>query len=308
MRVNARQLEAFICTMRCGSVTGAAEMLNVSQPAISQLLKGFEAACGFSLFERKHGRIYPTSEAETLFTEADRMFTGMEKIGRVAEGIKDRNWGKLTIAAFPAMASRFLPRAVTEYCNTRPDIRVTVESRRSRSLIDWVAANNVDIGIGLLSGEHPGVTSEELFRMSGVCAVPRKHHLSKLKSVHARDLVREPFISLGRDDRSRFGVDKVFDNLGITRRIQIETEQSEAACAFVAYGAGVSVVDPFSTYEFDEREIAVLPFKPRVEFRLWALFPSSRPPSRLARDFLATFKSSLERLEQNTITPRTPLP
>lgn len=306
MTINAKQLEAFRAVMQSGSVTGAANFLNVSQPAVSQIIRGLEASCGFLLFERKHGRVLPTPEAETFLAEVDRMFVGIEKISRVAEGIRNRNWGRLTIAAFPAIATRFLPKVIAEYCRMRPNIQITVESRRSRTLIDWVVGGSVDFGIGLLSGDQTGVVSQRIHSTLGVCTLPVGHPLATAKTVHAADLEDQPFISLGRDDRSRFGVDKVFNDLGVPRRIQIETEQSEAACAFVAHGAGVSVVDPFSVYEFDDREIVVKPFEPEVEFKLWALFPAGRSPQKLAEDFLQFFKSEIDRFEAEGISPRRP--
>ena len=304
MKLNARQLEAFRAVMQSQSITGAAELLNVSQPAVSQAMKALEISCGFTLFERKRGRILPTPEALALMVEIERLFVGINKIARVAEAIRDRNWGRLTIAAFPAMASRFLPKVVAEFCGSRPNVQVTVESRRSRSLIDWVAGSNVDVGIGLLPSDQIGVVNERLHDLPGVCALPVGHPLAGADVVHAADLERQPFISLGRDDRSRFGVDKVFDDLGVVRRIQIETEQSEAACAFVAHGAGVAVVDPFSAYEFDDREIVVKPFRPVVDFKLWALFPAGRTRQGLVEDFMAYFQASIDGFQREGVMPR----
>lgn len=304
--MNARQLETFRVVMRSGSVTRAAEIMRVSQPAVSQLIKTLEMHCGFPLFNRQQGRIFPTPEAEILLAEVERMFVGIDRIAQIAAGLKNRAWGMLTIAVFPAMASRFLPKVVTEYCHGRPEVQISVESRRSRTLIDSVAADKVDMGIGLLPGDHPEVVSEQIYSLAGVCALPLGHPLANTKTINARDLANQRFISLGREDRSRFGVDKVFDDLGIPRQIQIETEQSEAACAFVANGAGVSIVDPFSVYEFDDREISVRPFEPSVEFNLWALFPAGRGRKRLADDFLSFFQKRVDRFNRTGITPRRP--
>lgn len=292
--MNVKQLEVFRSVMRTGSATRAAEMLGVSQPAVSQLIKTLETHCGFALFTRIHGRMIPTPEAELLLSEVDRVFVGVDRIEQVVAGIRSCSWGSLTIAAFPAMASRFLPRVLTDYCATRSEVRISVESRRSRTLIDWVAADRVDFGIGLLPGDRPGVISEQLLSLSGVCVLPVGHRLAANKVIHARDLASETFISLGSEDRSRFGVDKVFDDVGVQRRIQIETEQSEAACAFVAHGAGVSVVDPFSVYQFDDREITVKPFEPKVVFNLWALFPTARERKATASDFLQFFRTRVD--------------
>ena len=55
--------------MRAGSVTGAARMLNTSQPALSQILRHLEDELGFLLFVREKGRLKPTPEALELFPQ-----------------------------------------------------------------------------------------------------------------------------------------------------------------------------------------------------------------------------------------------
>jgi DNA-binding transcriptional LysR family regulator len=276
-----RQLEAFRAVMMAGTVTRAAEMLSVSQPAVSKLIAQLEARCGFALFQRRGGRLVVTPEAELLFDEVDRLFAGVEAVVQAAADIRALRAGRLRVAAFPALATRLLPRLVAAFLSDYPGVQVMLESRRSRPLTDWLAANRADIGIGLLPSERPGVENELLCRCEGVCVLPAGHRLAGCATVRAEDLRDEPFVSLGREDRSRFGVDQIFDDLGVRRDILIETEQSESACAFVAAGRGIAVTDPFSAYEFGERGVVVRRFRPAVHFTVWLLYPAHRRRARM---------------------------
>ena len=74
--MRARQIEVFRMVMRCGTLTGAAEALNVSQPALSQILLHTEDELGFKLFQRVKGRLIPTPEAEEIYPEVERLFGG----------------------------------------------------------------------------------------------------------------------------------------------------------------------------------------------------------------------------------------
>lgn len=65
--INLRQVEAFRAVMQSGSITAAAELMSVTQPAVSRLIKYFESRIGFALFTREKGRIRPTAEAFSLF-------------------------------------------------------------------------------------------------------------------------------------------------------------------------------------------------------------------------------------------------
>ena len=72
--MRARQLEVFCTLMRCGTVTGAAAMLNISQPALSQILLHAEDQLGFKLFNRVRGRLVPTQEAVLKLVDSSASF------------------------------------------------------------------------------------------------------------------------------------------------------------------------------------------------------------------------------------------
>jgi DNA-binding transcriptional LysR family regulator len=86
--MRARQLEVFRTIMRCGTLTEAARSLNVSQPALSQVLFHTEDELGFKLFDRVKGRLVPTPEAEELYPEVDRIFGDIEILRRTASELK----------------------------------------------------------------------------------------------------------------------------------------------------------------------------------------------------------------------------
>ena len=94
VQLNSRLLECFHATMAVGTVTGAAEILNTSQPAVSRSLKQLEDAVKMSLFNRSGNRVIPTQEAYLLFEEVDKSFRSIRRIGRAAEEIQKSAAGK----------------------------------------------------------------------------------------------------------------------------------------------------------------------------------------------------------------------
>lgn len=279
--------------MITGSATGAGNLLHITQPAISQLLHQLENECGFSLFYRLHNGLRPTPEAKLLYKEVEGLMNTVERVQRVATKLKEGNWGAINVAGFPALAHRFLPEVVAKYKDTRPDITLSVESRRSRTLIDWVATQRVDVGIGLLASDRPDVSSTRLGSYPGVCVFLKDHRLARRKTVHARDLEGENFISLGTEDRSRLKIDKVFENERVHRRIQIEAPQSDIACGLVMHGVGTAVVDPFSAYN-SAPNLTAVPFSPVVSFDLWLLTSDANDKSWLVNDFCDHITQALQ--------------
>ncbi len=291
--MNLRQLEAFRTVIESGTVTRAAETLRISQPAVSKLIGHLARDCGFELFHRNGNRLIPTAEALTLYGEVERMFVSVEHISRHATGIRELRSGQLSIAAFPALATRPLPRIITRFLRDHSDTRISVAGRSGHMLVEWVAANQVDLRIGLLLLEHPGIEYQSAGSVDGVCVLNPRHPLARRKVIRASDLNDLPFISLGAEDRSRFCIDQAFEGQGVRRRIAIEAQQSEAACAFASEGAGIAIVEPFSASEFTPDRLAVRPFRPRVRFDVWLMTPAQRPRSLILESFIKLFQLSI---------------
>ncbi|MBV8400807.1 MAG: hypothetical protein JOZ17_19040, partial [Acetobacteraceae bacterium] len=151
------------------------------------------------------------------------------------------------------------------------------------------------------------VESILLHRLPAVCIMPRGHRLAAKRTILAADLAGERFVSLGRQDQSRLLIDKIFDDLQVPRRMQIETGQSEVAFALVASGAGVSVIDPLTVFDQRDDRIEVRPFKPPMTFSVWLIVPRQQRPMMLLEDFTAHMKSELtrfvQRLERESAAP-----
>src|SRR3569833_4459823 len=84
-RINSRQVEAFRAMMLTGSVTEAAKLMKVTQPAVSRLLRDLQALLKMELFERRGTGLVPTAAALALYTEVERSFVGLERITAAAE-------------------------------------------------------------------------------------------------------------------------------------------------------------------------------------------------------------------------------
>lgn len=291
--MNVRQLEAFQATMETGSVSRAAQRLGVSQPAVSKLLRALAEQCGFELFLRQAGRLVPTQEARMLAAEVDRMFSGTERIARLARALKNREWGEVSVAAPAALATRYLAHALAPFLSTQPELQFTLQSRTSPRIVELVAAQQIDIGLSVLPQDHPHVDAEIIMRFDMICVMPADHPLAQQSSVALDDLRNEPFISLARDDCSLMTIDRAFQVRGVQKRTAIEVPLSETICGFVANGVGVSVVPPFVGLDYPETRLARRKLVPATPMDVWMLTPNRRPPSLAAQRLAELIKSAV---------------
>ena len=167
--LNARQVEAFRAVMLTSSTVGAAEMMHITQPAVSRLLHEFQQAVGLTLFERAGNRLKPTPDAQALYAEVERSFVGLDRIAHAATELRARRAGVLRIAAMPALCNGFLPRYVSTFPREHPRLDLSLSGLASSTVVDWVVSEQCDIGFGL-SIVDP-FTAEQ-YESAGVVARP----------------------------------------------------------------------------------------------------------------------------------------
>ena len=262
MRLNLRQVEAFHAVMRTGSMTGAADLMAITQPAVTRLIRDFEEAVSFALFERRGNQLLPTAGATALVAEVDRSFIGLERIARLAVGIRQHTAGSLRIAAMPAVANTLLPMFLASFLATRPQLQVTLLGVPSHLVAEMIAAGQADIGYAEGPLDRHGLDIKSV-PLASVVVLPEGHPLTAHSVLKPEDLANEQFIGLASGSLFSAGVDLAFAE--VPRTIRIETGLSYTACALVARGLGVCVVDPNTARDFVGRGLEVRPLSVHID-------------------------------------------
>src|SRR3546814_19198722 len=125
--LNIRQMDIFWAVMRTGSVTAAARLLGISQPAVSKLLRHTEDQIGMQLFVRRSGKLHPSHEAQQLFVFADAIFDNVEKMRQATFDFRDSHSGRIQVAAVPTLAETLLAKPVAAFLESRPRVSLSVK-------------------------------------------------------------------------------------------------------------------------------------------------------------------------------------
>lgn len=287
MQLNPRQLDAFRKVMVTGSMTVAAELLGVSQPAVSRLIKDLETSLAIRLFRREGNRLIPGPEAQRLFREVDRFYQGMEQVERVANDLKSLRVGSLRVGCISVLGLSLLCEAVRLFSLERPGVAVALDVRNSISVLEMTAANQVDVGfVNNMGTEYPGVNAVPLRRVPAMCAVPRGHRLASKTDIELNDLKDEPLIALGSNNPMRIRLEIALANANVTCRSSVETTLAYSACNMVAGGLGVSVVDAVTASQFPNPEVVFRPLTPEIFFEFAMVLPSHQQRSIVLNDFI----------------------
>jgi DNA-binding transcriptional LysR family regulator len=287
MDLNPRQLEAFRVVMIGGSMTIAAEMMKVSQPAVSRLIKDLETALGMRLFRREGNRLIAGQEAQRLFAEVDRFHVGMERMVRVARNLKAARAGSLRIASMSALSLSYMTEGLTRFCVDRPELEISLEALNSRSVLQATATHQVDIGFMQIAGDYPGLDVIPVPNLSAACMLPAKHPLARKPVIRLRDLEGHALISLGRNSPLRTRVDLALAAANVTCKRPIETSLGVSACALAAGGLGIAIVDPFTAAYSEQPGLARRKLSPAIPFEFAIVLPAHQPRPAVVSEFIA---------------------
>ncbi len=285
--IQSRQIEAFRAVMRTGGMTAAAEMIHVTQPAVSRLIRDLEREVGLILFHRRGNLVSPTAEAQALLAEVERLFIGLDQVQDFADDLRSGRGGSLRIAALPAMSTGFLPRFVAKFCRDRPQINVVLEGLSSPAIRDRVCAGQF-FDIGLTSYPFQRETLEvTLLHDTAVVVMPPSHELAAKPAITAEDLQDQDLILLTKFRNSLHPVQIALQS--VRRRTPIETSLSNIACLLAQEGMGLAIVDPFAADEFVGRGLVIRPFVPALVIGTAVVHARDRPMPIVAQQFHAAF-------------------
>ncbi len=287
--MNLRQMEVFRAVMLTGGVGGAAQLLHVSQPAISKVLAQAQKQAGFALFERVKGRLLPTPEGQQLHQEIDALWRGVERVRDVSRSLAEPQTGTLRLAVSASLASFLVPRTVALLCERFPRLKSRMEILIAPIMVDALLDSSVDLGVALQPNEHPNLEPVQAWRCAFACVMPEDHRLAHLDTVRPADLRGERIIT--SDPNTPYGqaLMRAYGREAARLNLDLSVRSSTSACWYAQAGAGVAVVDRTVTAGQSFRGLAVRPFQSRERLAVSILRNRYRPMSAVQRAFCEVF-------------------
>ncbi|UHS59850.1 LysR family transcriptional regulator [Agrobacterium vaccinii] len=291
--LNLRQIEIFRAVMISGSITGAANLMNITQPGVSRTIAMLESKLGYALFKRQGRRIAPTPEAEALYREVEKSYRSIELISEVALDIGMQKAGALRIAVLPALAHWLVPRAIARFLATRPKVKVFFESMPSRQIAELVSTRQLDLGIIELPLFRSTIEIEPLDPIPYVAVIPMSHPLAGQSSISLKELNGERMVLISQHSMVRHQIDNMLSSLGVAPDVAIETPSTSLACSLAAEGVGIALASKWTATPFQGDHVAVLPIREAFGSNMAIIFPELGERLALATAFAQEFRDGL---------------
>jgi DNA-binding transcriptional LysR family regulator len=287
-----RQIEAFHAIYVSGSISGAARVLNVSQPSLTKVLQHAEQQLGFALFRRVKGRLVATDEAHALFREVSDVHDRLSSLRKTARNLRSGSAGNLRVAVLPALGLDIAPAAVAKFRKAHPDVTFDVMTLHHDDVLRSLYERRSEVAIAYAPAPHPRLKITEL------CT-------TELVLLHRRDTTKLPArIDLawlkGKDiiGLSTSGpVGDLFSaalaRLHVTANEVISAQTFFVAAALVRHGAGIAIVDEPTAYSMCDAQMDFKSFDPPMRFSVCAIHLEDRPLSQLARSFVQIMRDQV---------------
>jgi DNA-binding transcriptional LysR family regulator len=302
--MRARQIEVFRMVMRCGTLTGAAEALNVSQPALSQILLHTEDELGFKLFLRVKGRLIPTPEAEEIYPEVERLFGDLEMLRRRTRDLRHGKAGLVRLAASAPPSLSFVPEALRHFRAAHPNTRVRSYVVPAEVILTMLDRDQAGLGIAMMDQPTPFIETEVVGYTRVVCVLPAGHPLAERDTIGAEDIDGETLISYRAESLPGQLLRDALAKQGLPFRPEMEIDVSIIALAFVQQGLGIAVVDGLLPWH-NFPGLVTRPFRPHVALPLCLLTSTRRPLSRSHELLRVHIRTACQQLDLDQPAPET---
>lgn len=272
-RLQLKHIEAFRAVIACGSASKAAQLLGLTQPAVSNIVGQAEAHIGIPLFDRRHGRLVPTPKALVLYEETNVLFATLENLESIVSRVTRETAQPIAFGSVPLLAMLLLPRVLPKWIEENGRA-LFLHTHDGANLLNLVASRQVEIALIAVMPHMVGVESRVIARSPLYCALPVGHPLAKKRVVLAADLHDQPFISLSRAEGIQAGADRAFLAANVRPREIMQIALMASAIKMAEAGAGITLVDSFGMQLADHTRLAFRPFEPVLHIDYCAVWPA----------------------------------
>ena len=295
-----RHIEVFHAIMQVGTISGAAQVLHISQPAVTKVLQHCELQLGMPLFERVRGKLYPKPEAHRLFAETEKLNRDLQGIRRLAASLKGRAIETIRLVSTPTVAIAVLPDAMTHWRKEFSTTRCELATHHTTEIVNALRLGEADLALSLQDPRHPGIVAEPLAQgvMTVIVPVGTWTEEECKQPLSAEGLTGE-LIGLADNDPLGEMIVAACEAQGVHPVFHTVVQTYQIARSLVEAGAGTAVVDPFTAASAVATRVQQRAWAPAIPVQLFLLTASHAPLSHGARELAnsigATARACLEK-------------
>lgn len=243
MVANLEYFKVFYYTAKLGSVTGAANELSISQPAVSQSLKALERSLGTALFQRASKGVRLTREGQLLYSYVEKGYEeieqGVEKVGQML----NLELGEVHIGASDMTLRFYLLPFLEKFHELHPGIKVIVANAPTPETLRLLRTGKIDFGVVSTPFEYGDeLCVEQVREIEDVFVAGRRFTSYKNRMMDLQELEGLPMIFLEGNTSTRSYMNTYLSANGVELQPEFELSTSDMIVQFALRNLGIGCV------------------------------------------------------------------
>jgi LysR family nitrogen assimilation transcriptional regulator len=279
-----RHLRNFLAVVEQRSISKAARLIRLAQPALSRQLRALEDELGTPLLFRHGSGVIPTPPGEILAKYARSLLDQAQAVRDAISAVASSPTGKLAIGAPSSMAAILIPELALAVRRRLPGVQLRLIEGYSANLHQRLLAGELDVAILYAERRQTSLVTRPLLS-EPLVAIGPAGHFSARKSVSIPELAAQDLIMPAAANRLRSLFEDAAAQTGHTATIVMEVDSVPGLLELVAAGAGVSIL-PYSAIhsavkqgrlsyariapETFDRHLVLARIPERIETPLWS--------------------------------------
>jgi LysR family transcriptional regulator, transcriptional activator of the cysJI operon len=242
--MNMEGLRLFCLVVEEGSISQAARLSFVSQPAVTKQIQQLEDFYQIQLFERKAGKLLITEAGKLLYPYAKEIISYSEKSIDAMQELKEPYQTVLHIGASHTIGEYLLPELLGEFMKQQPALRFSLSIANTPTILHKLDTNALDIALVEGVVENKELTKEKFSTDELILVVAEHHRWKERKSILIEELPEEKMIWREPDSGTRFIVENALRAHHILDRIKsaLELGSYQSIKSAVEAELGVSIL------------------------------------------------------------------
>ena len=261
-----RQIRSFLSIAETLHFGRTAELIHLSQPALSLQIKALEEEVGVRLFERNRRKTTLTAAGSAFRDEAARALSQLERAMRSARLAANGKLGLLRIGFISTVGSEIVPNIVRQFRELNPEVEFSLRAIPSADQVKMLESGLLDIGFFRLPiGGHSALEVVTVHREPFVLVVPASHRLAKRKRVRLSEVADQDFVLYERTYAPGFH-DLIFGmlrNAGIVPNISQTAAELSMLISLVSAHMGVAIL-PLSAVKHSVASVVACDIADRI--------------------------------------------
>ncbi|QRF59083.1 LysR family transcriptional regulator [Variovorax paradoxus] len=293
--VSLQQLRALAAVAETGSFTLAAESLQLTQPAISHLVKRMEEDLGQPLVVRGR-RIRMTDAGQMMVDTAVRALRLIDESVNACRSQAQLREGRVVLAVGHLTAGALMPPLLGRFAHKHPKLATTLLDSTAEQMISRILSQEADLGFGSDIGQaHSELATEPLFVERMALFVREDHPLAQRSSIEARQLEALPFIHVNPDANVWRAVSRQLSSVAnVYPQVAHHVSMLSTAFGLIQAGAGVALLPRYVEVLMPPNLRVLSVTRPVLEYPLVAVRLAKHPLSPAAMAFLDIARQHLK--------------